>query len=271
MFQVGDFVKGKENNGYAITNEKMLKGLVVGVKGEQIKVKVLEHVDGSKVGVFTVRAEGFESIGHVKPFDRKEAIQRLEDGNPTALLAYDLTGADLTGADLTRADLTRADLTRADLTRANLTRADLNDANLTDAKLTDADLTGANLNDANMTGADLTRANLTGANMTGANLTGANMTGARLTGANLTRANIDYASWQLWCGSIGVKVDKRIACQLAYHLCAVVCDDPEYIRARNSILDFANQFHRVKECGVLKPIKIKGETENECDTTEVEK
>ena len=59
MFQVGDFVRGKENNGYAVTNEKMLKGLVVGVKGYQIKVKVLEHVD-SKTGAYFVDPKKFE-------------------------------------------------------------------------------------------------------------------------------------------------------------------------------------------------------------------
>jgi hypothetical protein len=33
------------------------------------------------------------------------------------------------------------------------------------------------------------------------------------------------------------------------------CDDEEYIKMRNSILAFANQFHRVNECGVLKEKK----------------
>jgi hypothetical protein len=32
------------------------------------------------------------------------------------------------------------------------------------------------------------------------------------------------------------------------------CDDAEYIAMRNSILSFANQFHRVDECGVLREI-----------------
>lgn len=49
-----------------------------------------------------------------------------------------------------------------------------------------------------------------------------------------------------------MKIDKRLACQIAYHLCSVECDDPEYIEMRNSILRFANQFHRVDECGILE-------------------
>ena len=70
------------------------------------------------------------------------------------------------------------------------------------------------------------------------------------------RANLDFACWPLWCGSLAVKVCKRIAVQLAYHFCKLDCDDPEYIAARNAILDFANQFHRVGECGKLEKIDI---------------
>ena len=96
--------------------------------------------------------------------------------------------------------------------------------------------------DFNLRGADLHRANLCEANLQRANLRGADLRGA----------NIDYACWPLWCGSLGVKVDVRIARQLAYHLCALDCDDPEYIKARNAILDFANRFHRADECGILE-------------------
>lgn len=79
----------------------------------------------------------------------------------------------------------------------------------------------------------------------------ANLRKADLRGADLREANIDYSCWPLWCGSLSVKVDARIAAQLAYHFCRLDCDDPDYIAARNSILDFANTFHRVKECGKL--------------------
>lgn len=75
---------------------------------------------------------------------------------------------------------------------------------------------------------------------------------ADLRGANLRGADLDFSCWPLWCGSLAVKVCKRIAVQLAYHFCRLDCDDPEYIAARNAILDFANQFHRVGECGKLE-------------------
>ena len=80
-----------------------------------------------------------------------------------------------------------------------------------------------------------------------------NLSGLNLCGANLCGADIDYACWPLWCGGLHVKIDKRIACQLAYHFCNQDCDDPEYIEACNAILDFANQFHRATECGFLEP------------------
>ena len=95
--------------------------------------------------------------------------------------------------------------------------------------------------------------NLSGLDLRRADLCDANLRHADLRDADLCGADIDYACWPLWCGGLHVKIDKRIACQLAYHFCAQDCDDPEYIKARNAILDFANQFHRVQECGVLEP------------------
>lgn len=82
----------------------------------------------------------------------------------------------------------------------------------------------------------------------------ANLRDANLRGTELRGANLDYSCWPLWCGSLGVKVDKRIAAQIAYHFCQLGCEDSDYIRARNAILDFANTFHRVRECGKLEPL-----------------
>jgi len=81
---------------------------------------------------------------------------------------------------------------------------------------------------------------------------GADLRGANLWGANLQGANIDLSCWPLWCGSIGVKIDKRIAVQLAYHFCAIECNDPEFIEARKALLPLANQFHRIPEVDKLE-------------------
>ena len=174
--------------------------------------------------------EGGKNIMEKKKFDREEAMSLIARGEIDKLLDFDLRGANLRGADLRGANLRGANLCDADLYHADLRGANLCDANLRNADLRNADLRGANLCDANLRNADLCDADLRG-------------------------ANIDYACWPLWCGSLGVKVDVRIARQLAYHLCALDCDDPEYIKARNAILDFANQFHRVQECGILELIE----------------
>ncbi len=170
----------------------------------------------------------------------KDWINGIDGGEKADLRYANLRGADLESADLRYANLGRADLESADLRYANLGRA--------------------NLRGANLRGADLESADLRYANLGRANLRGANLRGVKLKSANLGGADIDYSSWPLWCGSLGVKVDKRIAAQLAYHFCRLDCDDPAYIKARNAILDFANQFHRVGGCGRLK---IKQEDINE--------
>ena len=79
----------------------------------------------------------------------------------------------------------------------------------------------------------------------------ADLGGANLRDACLRGANLDYASWPLSCGSLDVIVDKRIFCQLAYHLCRVVVDDPECKAAQRALYPIANQFHRVDGCGRL--------------------
>ena len=101
--------------------------------------------------------------------------------------------------------------------------------------------------------ANLRGANLRGADLRGADLRCADLSGANLRGANLRGANLDFCAWPLWCGGLNVKTGRRLMAQLAYHFCAQDCDDPDYIKARDAILWFANSFHRVDECGELEP------------------
>ena len=96
------------------------------------------------------------------------------------------------------------------------------------------------------------RANLRKSNLLWADLREADLQGADIREADLREADLDYSVWPLWCGVLHVKTDKRIMAQLAYHFCAQDCDNPEYIKARNAILWFANQFHRADECGELE-------------------
>ncbi|MCE5200812.1 hypothetical protein LLG39_17765 [bacterium] len=65
-------------------------------------------------------------------------------------------------------------------------------------------------------------------------------------GSNLSGSNLDFSAWPLCCGSCDVAVDVMIARQLAYHFCRLECDDPEYIAARNALVEFANKSHLIK-------------------------
>jgi hypothetical protein len=227
--KIGDFVKGITND-YSITNTKMTRGVVADVRDEGIVVRVLNHND-DETGMYIVDPEKFEVIGHQKQFDRAEVLKLLKDGCKKAILDYDLRGADLSGTDLSDIDLSGTDLSETDLSGTNLNNTNLNSTNLRRATLSDA-----TLNNTNLRGADLSDAELSDADLRGADL--------------------DYSCYPLWCGSLHLKADKRLACQLAYHLCSLQCDDADYIKMRNSILDFANQFHRVRECGELRERKI---------------
>ena len=164
-----------------------------------------------------------------------------------------------------RANLSEADLRRANLSRANLSRADLSGANLSGADLNGADLSEADLRRANLRRANLSRANLSRANLSGANLRIANLRIANLSEANLSGADIDYAAWPLWCKALNAQIDDRIARQLLYHTLAAI-DNSIYVSngLKKTLLTeinvcAANGFHRVNECGWLKPFQ-------ECDS-----
>ena len=141
-------------------------------------------------------------------------------------------------------------------------KTDLRSANLEEANLGGANLSYANLRSANLSGAELKYANLSGANLRSANLSGAelkyaNLSGANLKGVDLSGANLDYSSWPLWCGSLSVKIDKRIFCQLLYHTLragqSVEDEEVQALLNNPDVLKLANQFHRVEECGKLEP------------------
>jgi len=127
-------------------------------------------------------------------------------------------------ADLTSVTLTHADLRNADLTHVNFTNANLTNADFTHADLKNVDFTSADLRDSILKYVDFTNANLTNVDLRGADL--------------------DFASWPLWCGSLKVKVDSRIAKQLMYHALAVLpAEDMDEFLA--DPVKYANGFHRV--------------------------
>ena len=85
-----------------------------------------------------------------------------------------------------------------------------------------------------------------------ANLFWADLCGADLCGADLRGADLDYTDWSLSCKTTHVKVDRKIAAQLAAHFCVLICDDPDYIKARDAVMEFAKTSHRAKDLGLAK-------------------
>lgn len=79
----------------------------------------------------------------------------------------------------------------------------------------------------------------------------ADLQDADLRGADLRGADLDYSCWPLSCKSKNVKVDKRIAAQLAAHFCVLDCKDKEYLAAKKAILKFAKTSHRAKDLGLI--------------------
>lgn len=109
--------------------------------------------------------------------------------------------------------------------------------------------------------ADFSGADLSGADLSRANLLGADLSRADLRGAGLSGANIDYAAWPIWCNSLNAQIDDRIARQLLYHTLATidnsmyVSDDLKKTLLTEMNVCEANGFHRVNECGRLKPFQ----------------
>ena len=99
-------------------------------------------------------------------------------------------------------------------------------------------------------GADLRDADLRDANLYGADLYGANLRDADLCGADL-----DFSCLPLWCGSLTAHFDDRQLTQIAYHLVKAglnsknASDETKTELAK--LIDFANKFHRIDECGKL--------------------
>ena len=119
------------------------------------------------------------------------------------------------------------------------------------ASLSDTDLRDADLRDANLSHADLSNADLSNANLKYADLSNAD-----LRGANLRDANLDYSCLPLWCGSLEAHFDDKQLVQIAYHLVKSGLQSKNASEETKNqlakLIDFANKFHRVGECGEIK-------------------
>ena len=102
------------------------------------------------------------------------------------------------------------------------------------------------------------RANLSYADLRYANLRYANLSYADLRYADLSYANLDYSAFPLWCGGLDVHIDDKQATQLLYHLICNVKYSKNTSKAMKkicrikSLVNQANKFHRVNECGAIE-------------------
>ena len=139
---------------------------------------------------------------------------------------------------------------------ASLSYADLRGASLRYANLSHADLSGADLRYASLSHADLSSVDLSDADLRDANLRSAGLRGADLRGADLRGADLDYSCLPLWCGSLEAHFDDRQLVQIAYHLVKAGLQSKnaseETKKELSKLIDFANKFHRVNECGEIK-------------------
>lgn len=124
----------------------------------------------------------------------------------------------------------------------------------------------ADLRDENLTFKDLSFSNLSRCNMRGVDMRAANTVGASFNEADMRDVNIDYSAWPLDYGTLKAYVDDRIAIQLLYHTLSVVMyspavsEDVKRTLLTRDVVDVANRFHHVDECGKLKTWEeIKGE------------
>ena len=89
-----------------------------------------------------------------------------------------------------------------------------------------------------------------------ANLSGADLSGADLRGADLSGADLDYSGLPLWCGSLSAHFDDKQLRQIAYHLVKAGLQSKnasdETQAELRKLIQFANGFHRAKQCGFIE-------------------
>ena len=99
------------------------------------------------------------------------------------------------------------------------------------------------------------------ADLSSANLSNADLSNADLRGANLENVDLDYSCFPLWCGGLQINIDNKLAIQLLYHLLNNVAysknvsEDIKNTLLTDDLVNLANKFHNVDECGKIHPIE----------------
>ena len=86
---------------------------------------------------------------------------------------------------------------------------------------------------------------LTGAHLRGADLWQADLWQADLRRADLQGVDLDFSCWPLWCGSLRVRIDERLAKQLLYHTISAIDHSGIDCSIPNTLRVYANGFHQV--------------------------
>ena len=107
-------------------------------------------------------------------------------------------------------------------------------------------------------GADLSYADLRGADLGGADLNYADLGDADLGGADLGGADLDFSCTSFSCKDFNQKLDAKHFYQRLYHLLKqdyqeLPADVKKFINSKK-IIELANRFHRVAECGELEQL-----------------
>ena len=104
--------------------------------------------------------------------------------------------------------------------------------------------------------ADLSRSNLSYSDLRGSNLRGSNLSYSDLRGSDLSGSDLDFSCLPLWCGSLSANFDDKQLIQIAYHLVKAGLSSKnasdETKGELKKIIDFANKFHRIDECGKIE-------------------
>ena len=84
----------------------------------------------------------------------------------------------------------------------------------------------------------------------------ANLREANLREADLRGADLDFSCLPLWCGSLRANFDSKQLKQIAYHLVKAGLQSKNATEEDKAelrkLIDYANKFHRVVECGVIE-------------------
>ena len=150
----------------------------------------------------------------------------------------------------------RADLSGCDLRHTDLRGADLRGAYISDSNLIGADLFGADLQHADLSHSFFNQANLRNSDLHYADLRYADLCNSDLRYSDLQGTDLDFSCLPLWCGSLSAHFDDRQLIQIAYHLVKAGLHSKnasdETKRELSKLIDFANTFHRVDECGKIE-------------------